>query len=184
MLQEWIIRKETEADFDFIDAVVTAASGEPELPPLIKQLRSDGDALLGLVADLKSNVVGHIMMCRLSIDTAARRSIDAVALAPLMVDPKYQNRGIGSDLTRQALSMCRESGESIVLVLGHPRYYPRFGFSAALVHNLQIPFAGTPGAYMGLELKPGAMTAVAGRVRYPRAFGLAPEWTLSWTAKD
>ena len=179
MLQEWNIRKETEEDFDFIDAVVTVASGEPELSPLIRKLRSDGDALLGLVADLKSNVVGHIMMCRLSIDGAAPRSIDAVALAPLMVDPKYQNRGIGSALTRQALGLCRESGESIVLVLGHPTYYLRFGFSASLVQNLRIPFAVTPGAYMGLELKPGAMTAVAGKVRYPRAFGLAPEWTLS-----
>jgi putative acetyltransferase len=178
MLREWIIRKEKEEDFDFIDAVVTAASGEPELPPLIRQLRSDGHAILGLVADLKSKVVGHIMMCRLSIDTAAPRSIDAVALAPLMVDPKYQNRGIGSDLTRQALSMCRDSGENIVLVLGHPTYYPRFGFSAALVQNLRIPFAVTPGAYMGLELEPGAMTAVKGKVRYPRAFGLTPEWTL------
>ena len=172
MSHEWIIRKETEEDFDFIDAVVTAASGEPELPPLIRQLRGDGDALLGLVADLESNIVGHIMMCRLFIDTAAQRSVDAVGLAPLMVDPNYQNRGVGSDLTRHALSLCRESGESIVLVLGHPTYYPRFGFSCALVQNLQIPFAVTPGAYMGLELKPGAMTDVAGRVRYPRAFGL------------
>jgi len=109
--------------------------------------------------------------------------IAAVALAPLMVDPSYQNQGIGSSLTRAALSRCRDSGENIVLVLGHPTYYPRFGFSADLTQRLQIPFKlRLPGAFMALELKPNSLRGVSGRVKYPRAFGLPAEWTTRWGA--
>jgi putative acetyltransferase len=174
MSQEWIIRNETEQDFDSIDAVILAASEEPELPPLVRQLRIDGDALVGLVAELNSRIVGH-MMSRLFLETTDR-SIAAVALAPLMVDPGYQRRGIGIDLTRQALHACRQREERIVLVLGHPTYYPRFGFSAELAKDLEIPFPLTdPAAFMGLELVPGVLKNVRGKVRYPRAFGLSPE---------
>jgi predicted acetyltransferase len=94
----------------------------------------------------------------------AQSAIAAVALAPLMVDPEYQNRGIGSQLTWRALAECRDEGESIVFVLGHPTYYPRFGFSADLARDLQIPFnLSVPGAFMALELKTGALEGVRAR---------------------
>jgi putative acetyltransferase len=175
MSKEWIIRNETEQDFDSIDTVILAASEEPELPPLVRQLRIDGEALVGLVAELNSRIVGHVMMSRLFLETTDR-SIVAVALAPLMVEPGYQRRGIGIDLTQQALHVCRQLEERIVLVLGHPTYYPRFGFSAELAQDLEIPFPLTdPAAFMGLELVPGALKNVRGKVRYPRAFGLPSE---------
>jgi len=177
MSQEWIIRVENSADYESIDRVVIAASREEETAQLVRDLRTHGDALLSLVAESASSVVGHIMMSRALIEDA-RGNIPAAALAPLMVDPAYQNKGIGSLLTRHALQHCRLSGETIVLILGHPTYYPRFGFSADLAQSLKIPFKPrVPGAYMALELKPGVLSGVTGRVMYPRAFGLAPEWT-------
>ena len=176
----WIIRRETSHDYDSIDAVIAAASeGRQESVELVRRLRSDGDALLSLVAEFNSRIIGHILMSRMSIDTGERQ-LAAVALAPLMVDPAYQNRGVGSRLTQDALDQCRDSGEAIVLVLGHPNYYPRFGFSSDLAQCLQIPFKlRVPGAYMALELRAGVLNGIHGRVKYPRAFGLAAEWTIN-----
>jgi putative acetyltransferase len=175
MSRDWTIRVEDTADYDSIDRVIVAASGELETAEAVRRLRRDGDALLSLVADTRSGVVGHIMMSRVSIETVIG-DVAAVALAPLMVDPPYQNRGIGSALTRDALDRCRVKGERIVLVLGHPTYYPRFGFSADLAEPLQIPFkVEVPGAFMALELQPRALSGVKGVVRYPKAFGLPAE---------
>jgi putative acetyltransferase len=178
MSHEWTIRTENNLDYDSIDRVIAAASGEPETVELVRRLRTDGDALLSLVAEAGTRIVGHIMMSRISIG-AAGSHIAAVALAPLMVDPKYQNKGIGSSLTRVALERCRDAGENIVFVLGHPTYYPRFGFSADLAQHLQIPFnLKVPGAFMALELEPGALKGISGRVKYAEAFQLPPEWTM------
>ncbi len=68
--------------------------------------------------------------------------LEAVSLATMAVHPKYQRQGIGSALVRQGLEFCRESDESIVVLVGHPEYYPRFGFSAELAKNLHGPFSG------------------------------------------
>jgi putative acetyltransferase len=70
---------------------------------------------------------------------------------------------------RRGLELCRERGKSIVVVLGHPAYYPRFGFSAELAKNLRGPYSGN--AWMALELVPGALDGVKGTVQYPKAFG-------------
>ena len=177
MSQEWIIRKETSDDYDSIDAVIAAASGEQEVVELVRRLRGEGDALLSLVAEVNCRVIGHIMMSRMRIDTG-EREIPAVALAPLMVDPAYQNQGVGSQLTQDALDECRDMSESIVFVLGHPTYYPRFGFSAELGERFQMPFKlRVPGAVMALELIPQSATGLSGRVKYARAFGLPVEWS-------
>jgi putative acetyltransferase len=166
------IRTEDETDHDSIDRVIVAASGEPETAELVRQLRTDGDALLSMVAAIESRIVGHIMLSRMSIQTP-HGDVAAVALAPLMVDPEYQNRGIGSRLTRVAVDRCRDAGESIVLVVGHPTYYPRFGFSAESAQHLKHPFKlHLPGAFMALELKAGTLTGISGKVKYARAFRL------------
>jgi len=97
-------------------------------------------------------------------------SVKAVALAPLAVIPERQRQGIGGRLIREGLDWLRERDERIVLVLGHPRYYPRFGFSSDLAGSLGSPFPKE--AFMALELKPGALEGTRGNVRYPEAFGL------------
>jgi putative acetyltransferase len=97
-------------------------------------------------------------------------TIDAVALAPVAVLPDFQKRGIGGELIRRGLDLLKQKGERIVIVLGHPEYYPRFGFSAAKAQPLESPFPGD--AFMALDLEPGALEGVAGRVRYAQSFGL------------
>ena len=96
--------------------------------------------------------------------------IPAVALAPLSVLPELQRQGIGGQLIRFGLDALGVAGERIVLVLGHSEYSPRFGFSAQQAGRLESPFP--PAAFMALELAPGALAGIRGRVRYPLAFGL------------
>jgi putative acetyltransferase len=95
--------------------------------------------------------------------------VRSLALAPMSVQPGRQRQGIGGALVRESLQRAHQQGWAAVIVLGHPGYYPRFGFSAALARSLAAPFSGN--AFMALELIPGALQGGAGRVVYPAAFG-------------
>jgi putative acetyltransferase len=86
----------------------------------------------------------------------------------MSVIPRRQRQGIGSALVREGLRLCREQGHRIVIVVGHPAYYPRFGFSAELAHSLVCPYAGP--AHMALELVPDALKGVIGELKYPPPF--------------
>lgn len=96
-------------------------------------------------------------------------TVDALSLAPMAVLPSHQRQGIGSRLVEAALEACREAGHRIVVVLGHPEFYPRFGFSAGLARPLESPFGGGE-AWMALELVPGALGGVEGRVEFSLPF--------------
>ena len=112
--------------------------------------------------------MGHVLFSALPIVTE-RETVDSLALAPVAVLPEFQNRGVGSQLIRTGLDLCRRQGHRIVIVLGHPTYYPRFGFSAALAKPLESPYAGD--SFMALELVDGALQGIQGRVEYPPPFG-------------
>lgn len=160
------VRRESDADLGAIRTVNREAFGQVAEADLVDALRANGDAAVSLVAESDSSIVGHILFSHLPIRTSAR-NVAAAALAPMSVLPRWQRRGVGSALVRAGLDRCREDGFEAVVVLGHPAYYPRFGFSARLAEPLQAPFSGP--AFMALELVPGALTA-GGQVRYPGAF--------------
>ncbi len=157
------------ADRAAVRAVVTAAFGRTDEADLVEQLRGSEHALTSLVAEADGQIIGHILFSRMWIDTT-QRLVSAVALAPLAVLHEHQRKGIGSLLIRHGLELLRERGERIVIVLGHPDYYPRFGFSAEKAKPLQSPFP--PEAFMAIELAAGALEGVSGAVVYPPAFGI------------
>ena len=126
-------------------------------------------ALLSLVVEFDRSIVGHIMFSRMSIKTSTEL-ISAVSLAPVAVVPEHQRRGIGGLLIQHSLQLLRARDERIVIVLGHPEYYSRFGFSSAKASSLESPFP--PEAFMAMELSPGALHGIQGQVIYPPAFGL------------
>jgi putative acetyltransferase len=162
-----VIRPEEPADRDAIREVNRAAFLRQDEGVLVDRLRASGNVLASLVAIADETLVGHVLFSRLVIETAAGH-LAAAALAPLAVLPGYQRRGFGSALIAEGLRRCRANGESIVIVVGEPAYYSRFGFSAALAANLRSRYNGH--AWMALELRPGALANVSGDVRYPKDF--------------
>jgi putative acetyltransferase len=98
------------------------------------------------------------------------KAIRALALAPLGIAPAYQRRGIGQLLARAGLAEARAQGWEAVIVLGQPEYYGKFGFRAALTTGFKAPFRGP--AFMGLELRSGALSGEKGRIIYPVSFGV------------
>ena len=161
------IRAETSADFDAIRRVNRLAFGGDLEVRLVDALRDGGWLRLSLVAERDAEIVGHILFSELPIETS-QGTLPALSLAPVAVLPEHQKQGIGSELIRQGLVNCRLASYPIVIVVGHPEYYPRFGFSAELARPLESPYAGE--AFMALELVPGALRGVCGRVAYPPPF--------------
>ena len=146
-----------------------AAFERPDEADLIDRLRREGAILLSLVAEVEKQLVGHILFSRMWIDSESG-SRAAVALAPVAVLPSHQGKGIGGKLIQSGMDRLRDGGESIVLVLGHPEYYSRFGFSTGKARGLKSPFP--PHAYMAAELRKDALTGICGTVRYADAFGI------------
>lgn len=163
------IRPEDPQDLAAIEAVHLAAFGRADEGRLVDELRAGEYALVSLVAVLEGRVAGHILFSRMWIESPSGR-VDAVALAPVAVLPEHQRKGIGGRLIESGLELVRDLGEVIVIVLGHPEYYPRFGFSSEKASMLESPFP--PEAYMAMELRAGALEGIAGRVVYPAAFGI------------
>lgn len=160
-----VIRPAAPEDHEAIRAVVAAAFGQPDEADLVDRLRADGDALVELVAIEDDAVIGHILFSPLATDTGARFA----ALAPLSVQPGRQKDGLGTWLMETGHELLRAAGVEAVIVLGHPAYYPRVGYSAEAARTVAAPFSGP--SFMALALKPGALDGPV-RVTYATAFGL------------
>ena len=167
------IRVEDNDSFEersVIRTINEAAFGGPDEADLVDKLRADGHALISLVAELDGGLVGHILFSRMWIRRQTGVLVSAVALAPVAVLPAHQRRGIGGRLVRYGLELLRGRGEKIAIVVGHPDYYPRFGFSTEKAQSLESPFPKE--AFMAIELNTGALDGVQGSVLYPAAFGI------------
>ncbi len=165
------IRPETPSDWGAISEVNWLAFGRENEARLVEALRQSGDfdSRLSLIAVKGDRAIAHLLFSGIIIQTPGGE-VDALALAPVAVRPEFQNQGIGSQLVRQGLQDCRSLGHKIVIVVGHPDYYARFGFSPARVLGLEVPFPVPDKAFMVLELMPGALEGVKGTVKYPPAF--------------
>jgi putative acetyltransferase len=167
-----VIRVEQPGDIPHIRDIVAHAFGQRMEADLVDQLRADGDALISLVAVAESGeLVGHVLFSRLPIEGKSGSLTEAAALAPLAVRPERQRMGIGTALTKAGIRACTARGLAAIIVVGDPKFYQRFGFSAAAARGLKSPYPGD--AFMALELTPGALRA-KGIVRYADAFGALP----------
>lgn len=162
------IRPETLADFNAIHEVNRLAFGQDAEADLVDGLRAGGFVRLSLVAEGDGQIVGHILFSRVTI-IAETGVIEALALAPMAVLPTHQRRGIGTRMVDEGLRACREAAHRIVVVLGHSAFYPRFGFSASLAVPLASPFGGGD-SWMAMELEPGMLAGVVGRVEWTGPF--------------
>lgn len=163
------IRHAAPEDFDAIARVVGAAFGRTDEADLVERLRADGLIAIELVAERNDAVAGHVAFSLLDVSLDGS-PLPALALAPVSVLPRFQSHGLGGALIRTGHDIARADGFDASFVLGHPRYYPRFGYEAALAVTFEGPFKGP--AFMALALRPGALDGRHGTVTYPPAFGV------------
>jgi putative acetyltransferase len=164
-----VIRAETEADHPAVRRVNERAFGRVEEAALVDALRRNAQPQISLVAELDGQVVGHIFFSPVLIESQAA-SFTALGLAPMAVLPEFQKRRIGTELVRRGLDVCRGTGHDIVVVLGHPEYYPRFGFVPAKRKGLRCEYAVPDEVFMIVELSAGALAGREGLVKYRPEF--------------
>ena len=156
------IRPESPADIPFIREVHEQAFGSGQEAKLVDALRSDGSAILSLVAEDGDRIAGHVTFSRMDAP------FPAVGLAPIGVVPARQRTGIGSALIRHGIASAMEDGWEAIFVVGDPNYYCRFGFDAEMAREFESPYAGP--YLMVLPLLARGLAVRTGRIAYAPAF--------------
>jgi putative acetyltransferase len=166
-----IIGPETKTDYVKITKINDLAFGQKNEGRLVKKLRKNDSFIpdLSLVAEVDGKAAGHILFFPIRI-IDDRSEYESLALAPMAVRPSHQRKGIGSELVRKGIEMCRLKGFMSIIVLGHPEFYPRFGFQPAGKWGITAPFDVPYEAFMALELVGGGLKDIRGMVSYPDEF--------------
>lgn len=167
------IHAERADDHELIADIYRDAFGRDNETRFLEAIRKSADFIpeLSLVAVRRGELVGHILFSRIGIVTPGGvRS--ALGLAPQAVLPKVQRQGIGSALVRQGLRRAAGLKYEIVLMVGHPNFYPRFGFQSARPLGLEPPFPVPEEVFLVHELKSGALEGLSGDVVFSEPFSL------------
>ena len=164
------MRPERDGDEVAIRHLNDAAFGGTEESRLISAVRRSGQSAVSLVATAENEIVGHILFTPVTIDVPGP-PIAALGLGPMAVLPAWQRGGIGSKLVAAGIEECRRLGCGVLVVLGHPEYYPRFGFHRADTLGLRCEFAVPAEVFMAMELVHGALAGRSGTARYLPEFG-------------
>jgi len=163
------VREEHADDIAAIRDVNNRAFGQDQEGSIVDALRSNGAVLLSLVATLNGQVVGHIMYSPISVGD----EVTGAALGPMAVLPEQQRHGIGSKLIETGIRKLEASGCPFIIVLGHPTYYPRFGFRPASIYGITCEWEVPDDVFMLLVLDAGKMRNVSGLAKYRHEFSTA-----------
>jgi putative acetyltransferase len=163
------VRPLRTGDEDAVDDLVARAFGRREEADLVRALRREGTPLLELVAESEGAVTGHIAFSEVTPQRVAP-GVVCFGLGPMAVVPGLQRGGVGSALVPAGLAACAARGVGLVFVLGHPSYYPRFGFEPAAPHGFHYQSADFDRAFFLRELAPGAARGGGGLVRFAAPF--------------
>lgn len=162
------IRPEEEADTAAVFGINAAAFPTDAEARLVDSLRLSADPYVSLVAIDDGDVVGHIMFTPVTLEPFD--NLDLMGLAPMAVSPSRQRGGIGAELVKAGLESCRALGIGAVAVLGHPEYYPRFGFRSSSQWGIKCEYDVPEDVFMMLELSPDYLRGKQGTIRYHPAF--------------
>jgi len=163
-----LIRAEQEKDWAAVHALNASAFETSAEAKLVDALRESVELLVSLVAEDDKTIVGHILFSPVSLSGYPELRI--IGLAPMAVAPERQREGIGSALVRAGLEQCRRLGFGAVVVLGHPEYYPRFGFAPSSRFGIGCEYEVPEEAFMVMELQPGYLSGISGIIRYHASF--------------
>ena len=165
------IREELPGDIAAVREVNKRAFGQDQEANIVDALRSNGAVLLSLVATLDGQVVGHIMYSPATIgEQETGASVTGAGLAPMAVLPEHQRRGIGGKLIEAGTQKLKAKGCPFIIVLGHPNYYPRFGFTPASTFGIKCEWDVPPEVFMLLVLDQTKMSGVSGLAKYRPEF--------------
>jgi putative acetyltransferase len=159
------IQEERPSDIAAIRDVNRRAFGQDQEANIVDALRSNGGSLLSLVASLNGRVVGHIMYSPITV-----RDVTGAALGPMAVLPEYQRQAIGTKLVETGNEKLKAAGYPFIIVVGHPDYYPRFGFTPASAHGITCEWELPDNVFMLLVLDEPRMQGVSGLAKYRDEF--------------
>lgn len=161
-----LIRAETDKDIPMVEDILCSAFRTDAECKVVNAIRQNGNATISLVAEVDGNVVGHILFS--PVRTHPLTPERGLGLAPLAVHPTYQSKGIGSQLIRHGLNLCKELNIDYVVILGSPKYYSRFGFEKASVKGFRNEY-GVDDEFMLIRL---VRLPQGGLIQYSPEFGL------------
>ena len=160
------LRKERTDDIEAIDQLNREAFNSTDEPKLVKLLRGRDELLVSLVAVGDAKIVGHVCASPVKVDG---HDYSIAGIGPLAVNESHRKQGIGAMLMEETIKLLRDGGFIAAVVLGSPKYYPRFGFSPGAEFGLQNEYyAGD--SFMVMELQPNSLDPVSGMARYVSAF--------------
>jgi putative acetyltransferase len=160
------IREERPDDAPAIREVHKRAFGQDQEGNIVDALRTNGAVSLSLVAAVNGRIVGHIMYSPITVGGV----ITGAALGPMAVVPEYQRQGIGSKLVEAGNEKLQDDDCPFIIVLGHPNYYPRFGFRPASMYGIECEWAVPDNVFMLLVLDEAKMQGVSGLAKYRHEF--------------
>lgn len=179
------IRLEEPSDYRIVEALTYKAFSQMELPgrercdePLLAhKLRKAPSFVpeLDFVALADAKIVGNILYSKAQVVNEEDVSREVLTFGPLSVLPEYQGQGVGAALVRHSAERARQLGYPGILIFGHPTYYPRFGFESAEKYGITTPEGKNFDAFMALELTPGALEEISGRLFIDPVYELDPE---------
>ncbi len=163
-----LIRNEEPKDYPAVHRINSSAFTTPAEAHLVDVLRKEAYPTISLIAEENGEPVGHIMFSPVTLSGDADRLI--MGLGPMAVVPEQQRKRIGSTLVRIGLEKCKQLGYGAVVVLGHPWFYPRFGFLPSLRFGIDSEYDVPEEIFMVIELEPGYLQGASGTIRYHPAF--------------
>lgn len=168
-----IVRQEGKEDRAEVLEINKHAFGRENEARLVELLRVSNAFVpeLSLVAACDNKLAGYVLFTKITIKDRSTET-ESLALAPLAVLPEFQKKGIGGSLIKSGLKRAGELSYKSVIVLGHDKYYPKFGFVPAKKWNITAPFKVNVNSFMAIELFPQALTGVSGVVNYAKEFEL------------
>lgn len=171
-----IIRQEESCDFDSVFDLIEKAFKDEKFSDhkeqfLVERLRKSKAFIpeLSIVAEIEGKIVGHILVTKLKIKNTTSE-FKSLALAPVSVLPEFQGKEIGSKLIIESHKKAKELGYKSIVLLGHEKYYPKFGYKQADKYGIELPFEVPKENCMVIELVKEGLKGVNGIVEYPKEF--------------